>query len=369
MSSSKSPGRNDRVQVAMTGDLLLTTDPTGTIPPRDLKTAFEEVKGVFQECDIVLGNLECTLPGKGYLIPTEPRVIGTAEMVRQVIEAGFNGFVLANNHTFDCGNEGFLRLTSQLEAAGVSYCGAGATAARAREPVVWTVKGIRIALIGAVDRQTGIHGFTETEEAGVSLLDIERISEQVSALRRKVDHVIVSLHWGDERIRVPSPRQVEQARRLASAGASLIAGHHPHVLQGMEMYEGTPIIYSLGNFLASEVYFSDGDVIRWNRTERTGCILVVELNREEVTRVEPIPTYDTGRQIEVDSEQADKKYIERVKRAVTKGVSLRQYRREVLRVNTLRPIFNYLHWSRLKTLRWGHIKKAITSFYRSVRAK
>ena len=72
------------------------------------------------------------------------------------------------------------------------------------------------------------------------------------------------------------------------------------MLQGLEFYRGAPIIYSLGNFVADDVYFSDGDAIRWNRTERTGCILLAELSESAVANVRQVPTFDTGRLVELD---------------------------------------------------------------------
>ena len=71
-----------------------------------------------------------------------------------------------------------------------------------------------------------------------------------------------------ERFRIPSPAQMDQARAFADAGASLVLGHHPHVVQGMEMVGNVPVVYSLGNFMSSHVYWDSGDYLNWNRFER-----------------------------------------------------------------------------------------------------
>ena len=108
---------------------------------------------------------------------------------------------------------------------------------------------------------------------------MDRLVRQIQELRQHVDHVIVSLHWGEERFLIPSPVQVEQAHALADAGASMVLGHHPHVLQGLEVYRGVPIIYSLGNFVADEVHFTNGDAVRWDRVGQTGCILRADFTK------------------------------------------------------------------------------------------
>ena len=157
---------------------------------------------------------------------------------------------------------------------------------------------------------------------------------------------------------IPSPTQIDDARALVGAGASIILGHHPHVLQGMEFHQGAPIIYSLGNFIADEVYFSDGDAIRWNRAERTGCILVAELDAKKVANVRQLPTFDTGRLVEIDESGFGSRRIEKTRRAILHGVTLSRYRREHLWVKTIQPILMHLRWSELKKLRLRQLRQA-----------
>ena len=271
-------GGRGRIQLAAVGDILLCTDPRGQVRPRDGKKLFAGVRSTFAQSDIVFGNLECTLEGDGGTVPTEPRVVSPAELIRSVKAAGIQVVTLANNHAFDCHQAGFHNTRRLLEEIDIAYFGAGDTLTEASAPMILEVEGIRLGFIGAVDRSTGIRQFVEQEGCEVAPLDIERLAAQIGELRDEVDHVIVSVHWGEERFQIPSPNQIEQAHRLVDDGASLVLGHHPHVLQGMERYQGAIIIYSLGNFVASEVLYSDGYAITWNRTERTGCILQVEMD-------------------------------------------------------------------------------------------
>ena len=347
--SNVSAGDVPQVRLAAVGDLLLVAEGEGP-SRRDAESRLDGIRSLLDGADVLFGNLECALAAGTEMAPTEPRVVATADQVRGTLEAGFNVVTLANNHAFDYREAGFREVCGLLDRLGVARFGAGDNLAQAAAPARLEVKGIRLAFVGAVDRRSGPSQFATEGQAGVAPLDISRLLDQIRRLRREVDHVIVSLHWGEERLRIPSPVQVEQAHALVAAGASLILGHHAHVVQGLEVYRGVPIIYSLGNFIASEVLFSSGDRVTWNRTGRTGCLLTVELARDGVVAVTQTPTYDDGRRVEPDGTGFGDRRIALVNRALARGVTLRRYRWEFFRVKTLRPALEHLRWSNIKRL-------------------
>ena len=133
----------------------------------------------------------------------------------------------------------------------------------------------------------------------------------------------------------------------------------------MEIYHEVPIIYSLGNFIADEVHFTYGNVVRWNRTGRTGCILMVELSKDGVHNVRQVPTYDAGQAVELDGSQFGPRHIETTRKAIARGVTFARYRREHLWVKTIKPALGYLHWRRVKDLRLRHVRKALGQAVRS----
>ena len=198
----------------------------------------------------MLANLECTLPG-GRLVPTEPRVFTSNQQLESLAESGIGCVSLANNHGFDAGDEGFANLTARLDELGISWFGAGLNLAQARRPLLMEIRGIRLALLGGVAASTGMQRFAADGSSGVAPLDPASLRDKIALLRREADHVILSPHWGEERFRFPSPGQVAEARSFIDAGASMLMGHHPHVIQGMETYRDRPIQYSLGNFLST----------------------------------------------------------------------------------------------------------------------
>lgn len=367
MQLSTEPTTSARVQFAAVGDLLIAPPPGEDPYLRHPELISPAVRSFLREFDVVFANLECALPGGGGQIAVEPRVVATSDLVRAVKAAGFDVVALGNNHAFDCLEPGFERLRQLLGELDLVHFGAGRNLDEAAAPAVLDVNGLRLAFIGAVDERSGALQLADREQAGVALIDLDRLTRQIGELRQQTDHVIVSLHWGEERFFVPSPVQIEQAHTLADAGASLILGHHPHVLQGMEIHHGVPIIYSLGNFIADEVFFTDGHVNRWNRTGRTGCILVADLDKTGVHNVRQVPTYDPGTLVELDHSRFGPRRIETTRRAIARGVTFDRYRREHVWVKTVKPALSYLHWRRIGSLRPRHIGKAIAQIMHSRR--
>ncbi len=356
------------MRLAAVGDLLLTTTPDGT-PLRAAEALAAGLALLWRGYDCVLANLECTVEAGAGVVPTEPRVIVPPETIRAVLASGITVVTLANNHAFDGLEAGFRKLRGLLDEMGVAHFGAGETRAEAAAPAFVEVRGLRLAFIGAVDERSGPNRFAGPESPGVAPLDVERLATDVRQLREEVDHVIVSLHWGEERLPIPSPRQVGNARALAEAGASLVLGHHPHVLQGFEVHEGVPIAYSLGNFVADDVPFTSGDRIVWDRRGRTGLLVEATLGPDGVCEARPRPVVDSGRTVTFDPSGIGDRMVGRAGRALARGVTLGRYRRAYFWVTTMRPIFAHFRWSRLKTLRWSKIRRALASLVRAGRAE
>jgi len=349
------------VRIAAIGDLLLTTRPGERSVGRGLETLSDEIRQLFQTCDIVLANFECTLPGED-VIATEPRVFTTESQTQGLAKAGINAVTLGNNHAFDAGDKGFCHLTELLEDLNISWFGAGLNLSAASDPLILTIKNIKIAIIGVVDASTGMKRFAGPASSGVAPCDEQLLCRQIKDLRRQADHIIISPHWGDERFRFPSPNQVEQAHALINAGASMILGHHPHVVQGMELYQNSPIIYSLGNFFANHVYWENGDFLTWNRFERTGCILLAELDHKKINNIQQIPVLDDGERISIDTTNRGIRYLDVANKMLAQGVTAGRYQRENFRVRTLLPILAQLRWRKLRQFRPAHFRKILKIF-------
>lgn len=140
---------------------------------------------------------------------------------------------------------GLSKVLNALEQAGIHSIGAGRNEKDARQPEVIDVQGKRVAYLGYSDT-TPVADFWQ---AGANPALSDRISEDIEAIRSKVDWVVVSYHWAKELATIPSPEQMALARLAVDRGADLVVGYHPNVLQGAEVYKGRAIAYSLGDFV------------------------------------------------------------------------------------------------------------------------
>lgn len=163
---------------------------------------------------------------------------------------GWNLVTLANNHSLDYGTEALLDTLRTLDKAGIAHMGAGRNLAEAAAPVYVELGGQKLGFLAA-SRVIPLASWGAGEETPGLLTAYEpsRLLREVRQAAASCDHLFVYLHWGVERKDKPEPYQTELGRALIDAGADAVIGAHPHVLQGIELYKGKPIVYSLGNFV------------------------------------------------------------------------------------------------------------------------
>jgi poly-gamma-glutamate synthesis protein (capsule biosynthesis protein) len=166
--------------------------------------------------------------------------------LKMIKSAGISILNCANNHIGDFGRPGIIETLDWLDSTGLQHVGAGRNSADARKPVVLSLHGKKIGILGYGGN--GIH-YAGSSSAGTVPCDEQMIVHDVQALVKTVDLVVVNFHWGDEGSSVPNEAQIRLAHAVIDAGADLIIGHHPHVFQGIEYYKSGIIAYSLGNFV------------------------------------------------------------------------------------------------------------------------
>ncbi len=225
--------------------------PVGAVPD-----PFAAVGPMLRRMDVAFANLETPLvqePAALNIAGTTILFRGDPDRAELLSRAGFNVLSLANNHTTNLGGAGPPRTRRLLEALGLVALGGGATVDQAFDPVLLQANGQRLALLAFTLWSGDLPSVSpEGAVAHVHARDFLRLVPQaVREARRslRADYVMVSLHWGQEYAPHPTPDQQYQARALIDAGADLVLGHHPHVLQDIERYHGGLIAYSLGNFL------------------------------------------------------------------------------------------------------------------------
>jgi hypothetical protein len=220
---------------------------------------FKEVKEVAESADLFLVNLECPFTEGGEKLPKNFNFRARPEFVNTLLAGSVDVVSLANNHLMDYGPQGLVDTLMTLEQARIPYFGAGRNMAEARRPAFLTVGGVRFAFIGyfflgnrnieppqvyATDTTPGVAGHFSDVDVMERML-----REDIIAAKAKADVVLPFFHWGRESTYDPQPYQVRLTRAAIDAGAAGVLGSHPHVLQAMELHQGAPAVYSLGNFV------------------------------------------------------------------------------------------------------------------------
>lgn len=210
-----------------------------------------ELVEAMRAADIMCLNNEFTysaggspLPGKAYTFRAAP------ERVEVLEQLGVDAVTLANNHVYDYGAEALLDTFAVLEDVGIPYFGAGRTLEEAMKPLYLEVEGKTVALVAAsrAEKNKMTPQATDTEPGILRCYDTELFLRTIREAKANADYCIAFVHWGTEYSFDLEQVQSDTGRQYLDAGADAVIGAHSHCLQGMEYYDGKPIIYSLGNY-------------------------------------------------------------------------------------------------------------------------
>ncbi len=257
-----------------------------------LAHGFAKVKATAEKADLFIVNLECPFTTQDQKVPKNFNFRARPELVASLQSGSVDVVSLANNHLVDYGPGGLTDTKATLDGAKITYFGAGDTLAAARAPAVVTVKGVKIAFLGYFflgDRNIEPKEVIATETTpGVAghhndlALMKGWVAEDIKAARAKADLVIPFFHWGREGKPTPEPYQIELGHAAIDAGAAAVIGSHPHVLQGIEQYQGKPIVYSLGNFVFGG---------NWDPRDKRTAMVKLEVDARGVRKTTIIPAF------------------------------------------------------------------------------
>lgn len=293
------------LSLAAVGDVNLGGKVASSTKRYGADYPWQQVKLVLSSADVTFGNLECAVSDRG--APAFGKAYtfrGSAENLPTMKEAGFDVVSLANNHSLDFGRMALTDTIAALNVAGIGHSGAGENAASAYQSQIIEVKERKVAFLAF----SGVvpPGWEATpSKAGIaSAKNPSVVSEQIQAAKGQADLVIVSFHWGKELEASPSVWQKKLAHLAIDSGASLVVGHHPHVVQGIELYKEGVIAYSLGNFV-----FSPG-----NGAGRSSIILKFDFTHGRVSEITVYPVYINGCQPQLITSSAAQKWLEEIKK-------------------------------------------------------
>jgi hypothetical protein len=238
------------------------------------------VREYLRGADLTLANFENPAIEAAVYHPDATTFTGDLRLLPILDQAGIDGVTLGNNHVLDAGTEGLQETIFHLENAGIAHAGAGMDLDAAREPMVFDVGGTKVGVLS----YHGVPSYdwswaTETAPGTAPLLQ-EVMTEDIERLRPEVDLLVVMPHWGNEYLATPEPGQVDLAHAAVDAGADLIVGGHAHWPKGIEIYEGRPVFYGVGNFLLDQ---------SWSEETSTGIFAEITLHQDRVVQVQPVP--------------------------------------------------------------------------------
>jgi len=259
----------------------------------DFSSIFSEVEPIFDQADLVIGNLETPVAGEQVGYSGYPRFNAPTEIIYDLKDAGVDVLTTANNHSMDQWESGAINTINNLDKAGILHTGTFKSKEEREEPLVIDVNGIKIGIIAYT---YGTNGMPVPKDKPylVNLLDLKSIEDDVKRLKSKdVDYIIAMIHYGNEYQRIPSNVQIEWTDKMLEMGVDFVLGSHPHVVQPLKLTQGdatksdSGVIYSLGNFLSNQK-------LNW---KDYGIILDLKLEKDIITQtvelaeVNVIPTY------------------------------------------------------------------------------
>ena len=263
--------------MVMVGDALIHGTVYGTAHRLanyngyDFKPMLKHIKERIKDYDLAYYNQETILGGTELGLSTYPLFNSPYEVGDAFIDAGFNLVSLATNHTIDKGERGVLNSRNYWnQQADVLAAGSYSSFEERDKVVIKEVNGIKYAFLSYTTYTNGLIVPTGKEYL-VNVYSEDLIKEEITRYRDQVDLLMVAMHWGTEYMTYPTNEQKEISKYLASLGVDLIIGTHPHVIEPIEYIDDTLVIYSLGNFISSQI-----------GVERlTGLMLSLNIKKEE----------------------------------------------------------------------------------------
>jgi poly-gamma-glutamate capsule biosynthesis protein CapA/YwtB (metallophosphatase superfamily) len=295
----------EELTLLLVGDVFVQRDN----PP----SVFRHVRELFHGADFLFGNLEGSVSDSGS--PWSLKETNWKADARQIgaVEAGgFHAMSVANNHMLDFGYDALFETLGHLDRLGIAHTGGGHDFAEAHRPAIVERKGCRVALLGYTSvfmpdwaagediaglavmrahtayepprRVNEVPGMPPTVRSWLASQDKAQLAVDIAATRRQADIVVCAFHWGVSRgYQKIAEYQAELGRHAIECGADVVFGHHPHVIQGVEMYRDRPIFYSLGNFTFAQHNPAKGH-------EAESMIVRCRIRDRHITSVELLPT-------------------------------------------------------------------------------
>lgn len=244
---------NTNLVISLAGDVCLDGALKNHIGKYGINYPWTKVSSYFTEDDLTIVNLETSVTTGGKKWPNKQfNFRSNPNSIDGMVKSGVEVATLANNHVLDYGYEGLLDTLKTLDSYNIKYTGAGKNKKDAISGIIVEEKGVKIGILAFSRIIPDVKWYATKNRAGlVSGYDpyVNEMTKRIAEMKKEADIVILSIHWGVERSTTPRKQEINLAKKAIDSGADIVVGHHPHVLQGIQVYKGKPIFYSLGNFV------------------------------------------------------------------------------------------------------------------------
>ncbi|GAA4705684.1 CapA family protein [Brevibacillus fulvus] len=285
-----------KIKIVAVGDILMWGKQIAAAKKNggySFRSMFQEVRPYLRGADLTIGNLETTFSGREKQYQQKNPKTGYPmfncpdELAKTLKATGFDVLTTANNHCMDRGVRGLKRTLQVLDRHGFAHTGTYRKKEDSRKFLIKNVKGIRVGIL-AYTYGTNYISVPKSKPWLVNRIKLEKIRSDLRRLRKKADVTIVALHFGQEFRRYPTDKQKRLVKAVLKAGADVILGCHPHVLQPIVWKNRQFAIYSLGNFISARM--------RDNLQTESGVILNLTIKKEDngetyVSGFDYIPTW------------------------------------------------------------------------------
>lgn len=281
----------DEVTITFAGDILF--DSNYAVTSTMLQNGGEisagispELINIMKESDLFMLNNEFPYSNGGS--PTEGKQYtfrANPSTAKYLNDLDVDLVSIANNHAYDYGEQAFLDTIDALNAVDVPFVGGGRDIEEASSPVYYIINDIKIGFLAATQierlENPDTKGATDTTPGVFRCWNNERLLAKISEVKQNCDYLVIYIHWGTESTTEIDWAQQKQGPEMVSAGADLIIGDHPHVLQPITVIDGVPVIYSLGNFW-------------FNSREMDTCLVQATINENGLKSLQFIPCIQSG---------------------------------------------------------------------------
>jgi len=287
---SKKVQQTEKIHIIAVGDTMLGGASQEVLDKYGYDYPFKSVQSFFKKKDLVLVNLEAPITthhiklaeNKTYTYKVKPKSITGLKSI------GTDIVNLANNHSLDFGIKGLMDTIETVTLNGILPIGAGKNSDEVYKGQIVEIHGVKIGFLAFMHPyhiyETSYKYFSTRKWAGVGMMKAGNVKKFIRKIKKRCHFVVVSFHWGHDYKRITA-KQIEFGRYAVKKGADIVIGHHPHVIQGFEVFNGKPILYSLGNF----AFGTEGSFEKVEALRHYGLIADICIDHGSIAHLDLIP--------------------------------------------------------------------------------